>query len=92
MYYKKEWQTHEDYFDSNFIGQKRPPDNNDKLPVCSTDGLKTYTRGEIVCMQYWLRYAASIGDMSYLTITDMTISPYPGFKRPPFKNTIPLKK
>jgi len=91
MHYKKDWQIHEDYFDNNFVGHRRAPDANDNTPYVSTDGLKTYTRGEILCMQHWLRYAATIGDTSYLAITEMAIPPYPRLKRPPFKNKIPFK-
>lgn len=92
MHYKKDWQVHEDYFDNNFVGHKRPPDINDNIPYVSTDGLTTYTQAEVVCMQHWLRYAATIGDTSYLAITGMTLPPLANLKRPPFKNTIPFKK
>ena len=35
-------------------------------------------------MQYWLRYAAMIGDMSYLTISGTTLTPIPYLKRQKF--------
>lgn len=39
---------------------------------------------EIFAMRYWLRYAATIGDISYLKITGCTLPPIPELNRPPF--------
>lgn len=93
MQYKKDWQVQEDYFDKNFvIHSERVPDVNDNATDVSTDGVTKYTRREVLSMQYWLCYAATIGDTSYLSISGMTMPKIPNHKRPPFKNAIPLKK
>jgi hypothetical protein len=75
MKYNKDWQTQEDLFDKNFVFQTEIHDVN------TTD---SYPPWDIYSMQYWLRYAATIGDMSYLTISGMTLAPLSQLKRPPF--------
>lgn len=84
MQYKKSWRIHEDYFDKNFTIAAREgvPIAIDDILYKSPDGLTEYTRREIYCIQYWLRYAATIGDTSYLAITGVTIPPIPNLKRP----------
>jgi hypothetical protein len=86
MQYRKDWQAQEDFFDNNFIVR------SERVVDVTADGLTQYTRREILCMQYWLCYAATIGDTSYLAISGMTMPKIPNLKRPPFRNTIPLKK
>ena len=90
MQYKKDWQIHEDFFDKNFVFRPGVP-LEAKLEA-NADGMASYTLWEIFCMQYWLRYAATIGDTSYLAIAGMTLPPVPGLKRPPFRQVAPLKK
>lgn len=92
MQYRKDWRVHEDFFDKNFVFRPDAPEGNAEIPEINTEGLATYTPWEVFCMQYWLRYAATIGDKSYLAIAGMTLPPLPSLKRPPFRNMIPLKK
>lgn len=91
MQYRKDWQIHEDFVDKNFTFHQSVADVNANLPDVNAEGLTTYTSWEIFCMQHWLRYAATIGDKSYLAITGMTMPPIPNLKRPPFATTTPLK-
>lgn len=92
MQYKKDWQIHEDFIDNNFVYQPYAADATADISDITADGLTTYTRGDVLRMQFWLRYAATIGDTSYLAITGMDMPPLPNIKRPPFRNTIPVKK
>jgi hypothetical protein len=96
MKYKNEWQATEEYFDNNTVVRHVDIDYSDNIPYVSVDGLVTYERDKIISMQQWLRYAATIGDMSYLEITGgRKVTPLPPMymePRPPFKNTIPIKK
>lgn len=92
MQYRKDWQIHEDFIDNNFIYSPFVADVIAGTSDVNADGLTTYTRGDVLRMQFWLRYAATIGDTSYLAIAGMTMPPIPNIKRPPFRNTIPLKR
>jgi hypothetical protein len=93
MQYKKDWQSQEDLFDKNSLVIREPVrDVNENAAYVSTDGLYKYTRKEILYLQYWLCYAATIGDTSYLSISGTVMPKIPNVKRPPFKNTIPIKK
>ena len=90
MQYKEDWQDYEDYADRKIIFHKKLTVNIRNVNI---NGSSKYTPEEIFCMQYWLRYAATIGDMSYLAIAGMDMSPIPNLKRPFFKNTfLPKKK
>ena len=61
MKYRPEWQFYEDFVDANFVFDKLEcPDSRNQTDTPSR---------EIFAMQYWLRYAATIGDMSYLILT-----------------------
>ena len=87
MQYKKNWKVQENLFDKKYTLNEfeYPPDKNDDTPYFSEDGLKTYSGSDVFCMQYWLRYAATIGDMSYFKITGGVVVPsLPNVKRPPF--------
>jgi len=92
MQYRKDWQVHEDFIDNNFVYKPYAADATADISDITADGLTTYTRGEILRMQFWLRYAATIGDTSYLAIAGMAMPPLPHIKRPPFRNTIPFKR
>lgn len=92
MQYRKEWQAHEEFFDKNFVFHEGAPDANAEIHDVNAEGLAIYTPWEIFCMQYWLRYAATIGDTSYLAIAGMNLPPIPTLKRPPFRATTPLKR
>lgn len=87
LQYKKEWKVHEDSFDKKYnlnARQSHIPEVED-ASTTNTSGLAAYTQWEIFSMQFWLRYAATIGDSSYLAITAMTLPPIPTLKRPLFR-------
>lgn len=86
MKYNKNWRIHEDFVDKNFVFTTQAPDI---LP----DGDASYTSSEIYAMKYWLSYAATIGDTSYLKVACRTLAPIPDLKRPPFSSKpTPQKK
>lgn len=87
MQYRKDWQEYEDYADNKLVFYKEIYAD---IPYVNTSKLEKYTPGEILCIQYWLRYAATIGDISYLAITGIGLLPIPYLNRPPFKNSISL--
>lgn len=90
MQYKKEWKIHEDTFDKEhdltLIASRSFPGVKETL-VPLAESLAAYTQWEIFCMQFWLNYAATIGDTSYLAITAMTLPPIPNLKRPLFRSS-----
>jgi len=61
MEYQKNWQFYEEFVDENFIFEKL--DNSDDRHETG------FSMRELFAMQFWLRYAATIGDTSYLTLT-----------------------
>jgi len=75
MKYKEEWQTYEDMVDEKFV-------IDTQLSESDTHNHSNYTLDEYVTMFYWLQYAATIGDMSYLNISDKTMTPIADLKRP----------
>lgn len=81
MEYPKAWKVHEDSVDSTSVWPERPKAESDHIRS-GEEG--AYPLGEIFAMQYWLRYAATIGDLSYLKISGKTLPPLPNLKRPPF--------
>ena len=80
--YKKKWRIHEDFIDQNI---RFPP----ALQEVNRSG--TYLPEEIYSLQFWLRYAATIGDTSYLTVSGMTLEPIPQLKRPPYSTPLTNK-
>ena len=86
MLYKKSWQEQEEKFDKHYSVSERtvPPDQHDLTDFIAGDGVSSYSGVNVFCIQYWLRYAASIGDKSYLDITGIEVPPIPDFNRPPF--------
>jgi hypothetical protein len=84
MSYRNEWQAQEEHFDNNFIF--RPDTQDGELGMGNEAGAAgADSAREIFAMRYWLAYAATIGDASYLKIAGVTIPPVAGLKRPPFK-------
>lgn len=75
MQYKKDWKVHEDFVDANAIFNS---------PDVSDAGNTPYGPSEVFAMRYWLSYAATIGDMSYLKVVGHTVPLIPQLKRPPF--------
>jgi hypothetical protein len=87
MKYKPEWRFYEDFVDQNFVFESAgDPDTQgfSETPAANTGDKTVYPPWEIFTMQYWLGYAATIGDMSYLTISGKTLPPIPDLKRPKF--------
>ena len=86
MHYNEDWQEYEDKVDE-FLAAKGyiKPD----ITAIRTSGPQPrYTPGEILGMQYWTRYAATIGDTSYIKLIGQTMRPIPNLVRPPFENTV----
>jgi hypothetical protein len=61
MTYSDEWRFYEAFADENFVFDK--PDAPDSRTESGVP------MRELFAMQFWLRYAATIGDKSYLTLT-----------------------
>jgi len=79
MEYKSEWQKSEDHADQNATLTKTP-DAQD------THNRPTYVLEDYKVMLTWLKYAATIGDNSYLKISGTTLQPFQGLIRPtPFQ-------
>ena len=75
MKYKKEWQEYEDLVDQELI-------INNRLTISDTYNQPGYTEQDAQVMLAWLKYAATIGDLSYLKISDSTLKPFKRLKRP----------
>lgn len=80
MEYPKAWKIHEEFVDSVSSWPSPPKGENPNVAVKNG----AYPPSEIFAMQHWLRYAATIGDLSYLTISGKSLPPLPQLKRPPF--------
>jgi hypothetical protein len=74
MKYNEAWRVHEEYFDKHARWTPRTPD----------EPSSTYKPSEIFAMTVFLRYAATIGDDSYLEIAGCALPPIPDLKRPAF--------
>ncbi len=91
MTYRNEWRALEEQFDRDFPSvPNREAVEAD--PLNSHDDQISYTPAEIYAMNYWLCYAATIGDPSYLRLAGRTIPGLPNLKRPPFRSTVPYVK
>ncbi len=75
MLYKDEWQKYENLVDESFVIDKQTLEHE-------THNHSSYTLDEYVTMFYWLQYAATIGDMSYLEISGRTMEPVANLNRP----------
>lgn len=76
MEYKEEWQQYEKIVDKDFNFQPQP----------TTFNHPSYNFNDAKVMLAWLRYAAAIGDESYLKISDESLIPLENVKRPsPFQ-------
>ena len=78
MKYNEAWRVHEEYFDKHATWKPRASSDS------GDEERSTYKPSEIFAMTVFLRYAATIGDDSYLTIAGGVLPPIPGLKRPPF--------
>ncbi|MDH5387148.1 MAG: hypothetical protein OEY06_01720 [Gammaproteobacteria bacterium] len=85
MEYKNEWQKHEDRADKSAVVNKIA---NAK----DTHNRPTYVLDDYKVMLTWLKYAATIGDNSYLKISGDTLPPFQGLTRPvPFQSIDDVK-
>lgn len=75
MVHKDEWLKYETLVDENFV-------IDSLLSKEDTHNHADYTLDEYVTMFYWLQYAASIGDESYLTISGKTMTALTNLNRP----------
>lgn len=60
--YKDDWKFYEEFVDKHWIFYENFPDTYDE------DGKGTDPMREIIAFQWWLRYAATAGDESYLMV------------------------
>ena len=75
MEYKKEWQEYENLVDQGLVINTRPT-------ASDTYNRTGYNEQDAQIMLAWLKYAAMIGDLSYLKISDRTLQPFQNMKRP----------
>lgn len=75
MEYRNEWQKYEDLADKNAVINKKPN-------AIDTHNQTTYVLDDYKVMLTWLKYAATIGDDSYIKITGNTVRPFQGLTRP----------
>ena len=69
--YKTEWEFYEKLVDKYLI-------NKGNVDCYDADGKGTDPVREIPAFQFWLRYAATVGDQSYLVLTGgKTVDPLP---------------
>ena len=80
--YDEKWQEYEKLVDKDFI--------NSQPAVRNTYNHPSFTLRDAKVMLAWLKYAATIGDLSYLKITGQKLAPWDNIKRPvpfqPIKN------
>lgn len=74
MDYKESWQEYEDLVDKELVITEPPAGFTYNRP--------TYTPQDVRVMFYWIKYAATIGDLSYLKIWGNILEPFPDLKRP----------
>ena len=74
MKYRNEWSKYEDLADKEF--KIDVPDT-----LIDTYNTPTYTPRDAQIMLAWLRYAATVGDLSYLEISQETLQPFANLKR-----------
>lgn len=74
MTYKEEWHETEELADKKL-------DINTPLPASDTYNQPGYTSRDARIMLAWLKYAATIGDLSYLKISDQPLHPIQDVKR-----------
>lgn len=74
MKYNEEWQVYEDLFDREFVVKE-------KLTTSASHNRPRYTLYDARVMLCWLRYAVTIGDVSYMKISGMTLQPFQGIER-----------
>jgi len=61
--YGDDWQFYEDFVDRNWVF-------DEQVDCYDEDGKRTDPLRELFALQFWLRHAATLGDRSYLILTD----------------------
>ena len=80
MAYNDDWQQQEDLASKDLVIQSNPIEND--IDIIDTYSLKDYKT-----MIAWLKYAATIGDDSYLKVSNVIRKPFKDLKRPtPFSH------
>ena len=75
--YKNEWQFYEDFVDKYWS-------NSGNVDCYDEDGKGTDPMREVPALQFWLRYAATVGDKTYLMLTGgKVVEPLPHQSTPP---------
>lgn len=75
MEYKNDWQKYEDLVDQDLV-------LDTQINTNKTYNHPGYSEQDAQIMLAWLKYAATIGDLSYLKISDCTLTPFQNMKRP----------
>ena len=83
MKYNESWRVHEEYFEKHAKYTRLSPGDDNH------DAGSSYKPSEVFAMTVFLRYAATIGDDSYLKIAGCVLPPIPDLKRPPFVSAPP---
>ena len=79
MKYRDEWQKYENLFDEKPFVRTQPT-------MTGSYNSQSFNLQDANVMLTWLIYAATIGDKSYLKISDTALAPHPDLKRPvPFQ-------
>lgn len=78
MTYRPEWEELESRCDRELGSTIRPVGSG-------TNNSPGYTLRDARAMLAWLKYAATIGDNSYLAVAGRPVHPVPGLDRPPFQ-------
>lgn len=79
MPFPPSWKVHEEFVDKNYALMQNVDD--DSLNT-NTEINAAYPLSEIFALHYWLQYAATIGDISYLKIAGRVVPPLPQIKHP----------
>lgn len=79
MDYDQDWAKHEEAIDKEFVVEARDA-------VTDSHNESSYTLQDASTILAWMMYAETIGDKSYLMITDgAPVPPFQNIKRPPFR-------
>jgi len=78
MHYKEEWEKYEKLADKDLVYSEQP-----RMFHAFNSPMHAPIEAQI--MLFWLKYAATIGDLSYLNISSASLTPFTDLERPPFQ-------
>ncbi|MES2369240.1 MAG: hypothetical protein V4554_07080 [Pseudomonadota bacterium] len=78
MSFPPAWKMHEEFVDKAYASMQGADAGN---PNVNIETKASYPPTEIFALQYWLQYAATIGDISYLKIAGRVLPPIPRLRR-----------